>query len=101
MNKERRKEILKNKKGSLKISTEDRDEILLEIYRSMAKMERFMLTSRLMSLAKTFIIVVPFVLAIIYLPPVVQNLIDKYQSVIYHLYSPPVTNSSDNNNCPK
>ncbi|MBU4332780.1 hypothetical protein KKD19_02310 [Patescibacteria group bacterium] len=52
------------------------------IYKMSKKTKKFILTLQIMSIVKLLLIVVPVILAIIYLPSLLQNWIGPYQELL-------------------
>ncbi len=61
---------------------EKQTELLEKIAESTKKTQRYILVGRILSIIKILIIITPIILAVIYLPPFVSKMIDKYQKVI-------------------
>ena len=53
-----------------------------EIQESLKKVNKFIFLTKVMSVIKIIIIVAPIIFAIIYLPPLIQDLIGKYQGLL-------------------
>lgn len=58
------------------------EELLWKIYKSTEKTRKYILWGRVMSLIYLLLIVVPLILAFIYLPPLVKNAIGPYQELL-------------------
>jgi uncharacterized membrane protein len=64
------------------------EELLLRIYESTKRTERWVRVHALLSVLKLVIFVVPLILAIIYLPPILQSFVGNVQETL-KLYQPP------------
>jgi len=53
-----------------------------EVYKMTKSIKSFVIWQRIFGLLKILIIVVPIVLGIIYLPPLIKDLINQYQSIL-------------------
>ncbi len=53
-----------------------------EIHEMTTKVRRYVVVARIFSILKILLIVVPIVLGILYLPPLMNNLIDKYKDFL-------------------
>ena len=53
-----------------------------EIYKMAKSIKSFILWQRIFSALKILIIVVPIIIGIIYLPPLLKDLINQYQSIL-------------------
>jgi len=58
------------------------EEILWKIYESSEKTRKYLMWNRILSFIKILIIIIPIILAIIYLPPLIQNAISPYQELL-------------------
>jgi len=58
------------------------EELLWKIYKSTEKTRRYILWLKILSVIKVIIIVVPIVLAIIYLPPLLENALKPYKELL-------------------
>jgi hypothetical protein len=57
-------------------------ELTEEIYKMTKGVKRFVTMQRIFTVLKLLIIVVPIVLGIIYLPPLIENLVKQYQDLL-------------------
>lgn len=58
------------------------DELLLEIYKNTHKTQKYIVYLQILSVIKTIIIVVPIILAIIYLPPYFEKISAPYRELL-------------------
>ena len=61
---------------------QEQKEILLKIYEQMCKTKRYIMIGRIISLVYLLLIVVPIILAVIYLPPLINNMVEPYQQLM-------------------
>ena len=61
---------------------EEHREILLKIYANTRKTRRYIMISKVLSIIYFLLIVVPIILAVIYLPPLVRNIVGPYQDLL-------------------
>lgn len=66
----------------LKKLIEENLELTKEIHKMTKKINNYMLWSQIFGFLKVLIIVVPTVLAIIYLPPLLKDVFSQYQSLL-------------------
>ncbi|HOY55980.1 MAG TPA: hypothetical protein PLH37_00930 [bacterium] len=58
------------------------EEILWKIYETTEKTRKYILWGRVMSFIYIFLIVAPMILAIIYLPPLLSNIVGPYKELL-------------------
>ncbi|MFC1622530.1 hypothetical protein ACFL1Y_00850 [Patescibacteria group bacterium] len=58
------------------------EELLWKIYESTEKTRKYILWGKILSIIKILIIVIPIVLAIIYLPPYIEKVTAPYQELL-------------------
>jgi hypothetical protein len=58
------------------------EELLWQIYRSTERTRRYILWGRIISFVYFLLIVIPIILAIIYLPPMLGNILAPYQELL-------------------
>ncbi len=58
------------------------EEILQKIYESTEKTRKYIMWGRVLSFIKILIIIIPIILAIIYLPPLIKNAVQPYQELL-------------------
>lgn len=68
--------------GEIKKLLEENLALNEEIYKMVKKINRFVVWQRIFGFLKILIIVVPIVLGILYLPPVLKELLAQYQSIL-------------------
>lgn len=61
---------------------QEQREILLKIYEQMRKTKRYIMIGRIISLVYFLLIVVPIILAVIYLPPLINDMVEPYQQLM-------------------
>ena len=75
------------------------EEMIAEIYKATKKIEKYLLWMKVMSILKILIIVIPTILAIIYLPPLLKQTLKPYQELLnLDSQSKNILNSVQNNN---
>ncbi len=57
-------------------------ELLLAIYQTSLKTQKYLRTQQIFSVLKLVIIIAPFILAIFYLPPFIEKVFEQYQTII-------------------
>jgi len=57
-------------------------ELLWKIYESTERTRKYIMWGRVMSVIKILIVVIPIVLAIIYLPPYIEKLLSPYEELM-------------------
>ena len=67
---------------NLKKELETQKEILLKIYEQTEKTRRYILLGKIVSLIYLILLVAPIIFAIIYLPPLIKNVIAPYQELL-------------------
>ncbi len=67
--------------GDIQKELEEQKEILFKIYEQSRKTKRYILIGRIISFIYFLIVVVPIILAIIYLPPLLENVLAPYQAI--------------------
>lgn len=60
----------------------EQNEILEKILEQSEKTKKYLLWLKILSIIKIAIIVIPIILGIIYLPPFMKKMIEKYQDVV-------------------
>jgi len=60
----------------------NQEELLMEIYEKVNKLHKHMMWSRVFSILKILIIIIPIILAIIYLPPMLENVFAPYKELL-------------------
>ncbi|MEA3464067.1 MAG: hypothetical protein U9R14_03270 [Patescibacteria group bacterium] len=68
--------------GQVKKLIEENLKLTGEIYKMTKSIKSFILWQRIFGALKILIIVVPIVIGIIYLPPLIKDLINQYQSIL-------------------
>ena len=58
------------------------EELLWKIYESTEKTRRYIMWGRILSLIKILVIVVPIILAVIYLPPYIKKAVAPYKELL-------------------
>jgi len=58
------------------------EEMISEIYKATKKIEQYVIWMKVMSILKILIIVIPTILAIIYLPPFLKQTLEPYQELL-------------------
>lgn len=58
------------------------EELLWKIYQSTERTRRYIFWGKIMSLIYILLIIIPIILAIIYLPPMMQNILEPYQELL-------------------
>jgi hypothetical protein len=58
------------------------EELLWRIYRSTERTRRYILWGRIMSVIYVLLIIIPLILAIVYLPPMLGNVLAPYQELL-------------------
>lgn len=65
-----------------KIQDLSTQELLIKIYENTEKTRKYILWARMFSVVKLIIIVIPIVLAIVYLPPYFEKIIAPYKELL-------------------
>ncbi len=68
--------------GEIKKLLEENLALNEEIYKMVKKINRFVIWQRIFGFLKILIIIVPIVLGILYLPPILKELLGQYQSIL-------------------
>jgi len=58
------------------------EQLLLKIYENTEKTRKYILWGRVMSFIYLILIILPLILAVIYLPPLIQNIVAPYQDLL-------------------
>jgi hypothetical protein len=58
------------------------EELLWKIYKSTERTRHYILFGRIISFIYFLLILIPIVLAIIYLPPMMQNVLEPYKAIL-------------------
>jgi uncharacterized BrkB/YihY/UPF0761 family membrane protein len=58
------------------------EELLWKIYKNTEKTRRYIFWGKIMSLIYLLLIIIPIILAIIYLPPMLEKVLQPYQSLL-------------------
>lgn len=66
----------------LKKLIEENLELTKEIHKMTKKVNRYMLWAQIFGFLKLLIIVIPIILAIMYLPPLLQGIFEQYKSIL-------------------
>lgn len=58
------------------------EQLLVKIYENTEKTRKYILWGRVMSLIYLILIILPLILAVIYLPPMIQNIVTPYKELL-------------------
>jgi len=62
--------------------SESLEQLLLKMYENTEKTRKYIMWGRIMSLIYLILIMLPLILAVIYLPPLIQNIMVPYQELL-------------------
>ncbi|MBU4360600.1 hypothetical protein KKA66_01990 [Patescibacteria group bacterium] len=72
----------KSREGSLTGQNLTQEELLRKIYENTEKTRKYLMWNRIFSIIKIAVIVIPLILAIMYLPPLLENVFAPYKELL-------------------
>ena len=73
---------LSSEEDDLKTLIKEQNKLLVEIYQQTEKTRKYILTGRIISLVYVILIIAPIILAIIYLPPLLEQAFEPYKTLL-------------------